>query len=376
MKNICIVGGGTAGWMTAAYLSKKTDWNITLIQSQDIPIIGVGESTLPSLYNFIQECGLTEEDLFEHSTAIRKYTIRHKDWNTDGDWYHHFCFNESEEAEQEQWMKHNIRPTKNWRHAYHIDAFKFGAMLRDKVAIPNGVTVENKTINSIDELDADLIIDCTGFNKLTKPTNWVNSVLPNNRAVICPSNEVINKPYTQTTALSAGWMWTIALKTRTSNAYVFSDKHLTDEQAKDEFINSCPYTLDLDKLRFLSWTGGYTTTPWRNNVLNIGLSAGFFEPLESQAIWATQYQVEMLVRLAGDKTKQRVYNKQWVTMMKHIERYLLAHYTANTRRDNDYWKQFDILSNITPSKEKFTIFGEYSYRCLANGYALPYTLEH
>jgi flavin-dependent dehydrogenase len=374
--NIIIVGGGTAGWMTASYLSKKTDWDITVIQSQDIPIVGVGESTLPSLYDFIQECGLTEDDLFEHSTAIRKYTIRHKDWSPQGDWFHHFCFDESEEAEQNQWMKDLVCPNKKWRHAYHIDAFKFGAMLRDKVALPNGVKIEQRTINSVKSLQADLIIDCTGFNRLTKPTNWVNSVLPNNRAVICPSNEVINKPYTQTTALSAGWMWTIALKTRTSNAYVFSDNYITDEQAKEEFINSCPYTLDLDKLRFLSWTGGYTTTPWRDNVLNIGLSAGFFEPLESQAIWATQYQVEMLVRLAGDKTKQAVYNKQWVTMMKHIERYLLAHYTANTRRDNKYWKQFDMLTEVTPSKEKFTIFGEYSYRCLANGYALPYTYQH
>lgn len=373
-QKIVIVGGGTSGWMTAAYLSKKTNWDITLIQSQDIPIVGVGESTLPSLYNFIQECGLTEDDLFEHSNAIRKYTIRHKDWNTQGDWFHHFCFNESEEAEQNHWMENGIRPTKDWRHAYHIDAFKFGAMLRDKVAIPNGVVVENKTIDSVNDIDADLVIDCTGFNKLTKPTNWVDSVLPNNRAVICPSNQVINKPYTQTTALSAGWMWTIALQNRTSNAYVFSDKHLTDEQAKEEFINSCKYDLDLDKLRFLSWTGGYTTTPRRGNVLNIGLSAGFFEPLESQAIWATQYQVEMLVRLGLDK--QTVYNKQWVIMMKHIERYLLAHYTANKRRDNAYWQQFDTLNEVSSGKNKFTIFGEYSYRCLANGYALPYNEQH
>ena len=374
--NVTIVGGGTAGWMTAAYLSKKTDWNITVIASDDIPIIGVGESTLPSLYDFVQECGLTEQDLFEHATAVRKYTIRHLDWNKNGDWYHHFCFNETEHYEQLYWMLKYEKPDTKWRHAYHIDAFKFGALLRDKVAIPNGVKVEKRTIDSIDDIQSDLIIDCTGFNKLTKPTNWIDSALPNNSAVVCPSNQIINKPYTQTTALSSGWMWTIALKTRTSNAYVFSDKHITYEKAKEEFIETCPYKLDLDKLRYLSWKGGYTTTPWRDNILNIGLSAGFFEPLESQAIWATQYQIEMLVRLAGDKTKQGIYNRQWVTMMKHIERYLLAHYTASSRKDNDYWKQFDDILIVTPSNEKFKIFDEYSYRCLANGYALPYRSAH
>ena len=162
---ITIVGGGTAGWMTASYLAKKTDWNITVIQSEDIPIIGVGESTLPSMYDFITELGLTEQDLFDHCDAVRKYTICHKDWHNK-EWWHHFCFDESEHREQIEWMRNYTKPTKKWRHAYHVDANKFGIMLRDKVALPNGVELINKTLDTIDDLDADLIINCAGFSDL------------------------------------------------------------------------------------------------------------------------------------------------------------------------------------------------------------------
>ena len=118
---ITIVGGGTAGWMTASYLAKNTDWNITVIQSEDIPIIGVGESTLPSMYDLITELGLTEQDLFDHCDAVRKYTICHKDWHNK-EWWHHFCFDESEHREQIEWMRNYTKPTKKWRHAYHGDA--------------------------------------------------------------------------------------------------------------------------------------------------------------------------------------------------------------------------------------------------------------
>jgi len=368
-KTICIVGGGTAGWMTAAYLSKKTDWNITLIQSQDIPIIGVGESTLPSMYDFIQECGLTEQDLFDNCDAVRKYTIKHKNWYGES-WFHHFCFDEVEHDEQMRWMENYELPTKKWRHAYHIDANKFGIMLRDKVALPNGVKLETRTLETIDDLQADLIINCTGFNKLFPEKEYVKTRLKNNCAVVAPSYDKELKYYTETTAMSNGWMWNIYLQNRIGNGYVFSTEHQTVEDAKREFIETCPYNLELDKMRVVHWESKYCLTPYQDNILSIGLSAGFIEPLEAQAIWLIQYQIEMLVRLYG---KKDVYNRQWVKVVKHIEDFLALHYEA-TSKDTSYWQ--NKVKKIEIKKKPFTIFDEYSFRCLANGYALPYTEQH
>ena len=198
----------------------------------------------------------------------------------------------------------------------------------------------------------------------------IKSSLKNNCAVVAPSYDKELKYYTETTAMSAGWMWNIYLQNRIGNGYVFNKDYQTIKDAKQEFIDTCPYNLELDSLRVIEWTGQYSETPYQGNILNVGLSAGFLEPLEAQAIWLIQYQVEMLVRLYD---KQKVYNAQWRKVVKHIEKFLELHYTA-TSKDTSYWK--NEVKEIKIKKSPFAIFDEYSYRCLANGYALPYTLEH
>lgn len=367
--NVTIVGGGSAGWMAAAYLVKKTDWRIKVIQSQDIPIIGVGESTLPSMYDFILECGLTENDLFEGCDAVRKYTIKHKNWHGDH-WFHHFCFDEVEHDEQMRWMENYELPTKKWRHAYHVDANKLGIMLRDRVALPLGVELETKTLESINEIEADLIIDCTGFNKLFPEKSWIKTRLKNNCAIVAPSYDKELKYYTETTAMSAGWMWNIYLQHRIGNGYVFSSQHQSVDDARKEFIESCPYNLELDKMRVIHWESKYTPEPWKDNILSIGLSAGFLEPLEAQAIWLIQYQIEMLVKLHGRRNAERIYNKQFVNVVKHIEDFLDLHYTA-TSKDSNYWR--NEVKEVKIVEKPFSIFDAYSFRCLAKGYGLNYS---
>ncbi len=368
---VVIVGGGTAGWMTASYLAKKTDWKITVIQSEEIPPIGVGESTLPSMYDFITELGLTEQDLFDRCDAVRKYTICHRDWNNyNTQWWHHFCFDESEHKEQIEWMRDYTKPTKKWRHAYHIDANKFGIMLKDKVALPNGVEVINKTLSSIDSSEADLIINCAGFSNLFPKKEMIKTNLKNNCAIVCPSYDKVIKYYTETTALSNGWMWNIYLQNRIGNGYVFSKEHQSVRSAKAEFIEKCPHKLELEQLRVIEWESQYCENPYEGNILNIGLSAGFIEPLEAQAIWLIQYQIEMLVKLVG---KQDVYNKAWLNVVKHIEQFLELHYTA-TSKQSSYWE--NKVKEVVIKKKPFTIFDQYSYRCLARGYVLPYTESH
>ena len=346
---VSIVGGGTAGWMTAAYLSSKTDWSIEVIASQDIPIIGVGESTLPSLHNFITECGLTEKDLETDCNTVRKFTIHHKNWTVNGEsWWHD--------------LEHG--------HAYHVDANRFGIMLRDRVALPNGVVYTKKTLNSIDEVKADYIIDCSGFSDLFPKHNYIKSSIINNKAVVGPSYDNMVKTYTETTALSAGWMWNIFLQNRIGNGYVYSDKFISDGEAKDEFLKACPYTLDIEKIRTISWESKYTSTPWRGNIISVGLSAGFLEPLEAQAIWLIQYQIEMIARLAFKKDSNKIFNRQWCKIVDHIEKFILLHYTASDRKDTPYWQYWNDVKSVSVPNTSFEIFGKHSYTQLAKGYNL------
>ena len=294
---ITIVGGGTAGWMTASYLAKKTDWNITVIQSEDIPIIGVGESTLPSMYDFITELGLTEQDLFDHCDAVRKYTICHKDWHNK-EWWHHFCFDESEHREQIEWMRNYTKPTKKWRHAYHVDANKFGIMLRDKVALPNGVELINKTLDTIDDLDADLIINCAGFSDLFPAKEMIKTNLKNNCAIVAPSYDKMLKYFTETTALSNGWMWNIYLQNRIGNGYVFSKDHQSVESAKAEFIEKCPHKLELDKLRVIEWAPKSADLFISTNINDDGgksqrMNDTMMPLLAKRGIWSLDQQIEL-----------------------------------------------------------------------------------
>ena len=368
---VVIVGGGTAGWMTAAYLCKKTDWDLTIIQSEDIPVIGVGESTLPSIYTFITELGLTEQDLFDDCDAVRKYTICHKNWH-HAPWWHHFCSDESQHSEQLQWMDNYELPDKKWRHSYHIDANKFSTMLRDKVAIPSGVKIQQRTLQTVDDIEADYIIDCTGFNRLFPEKKYVKTRLKNNRAIVAPSYDRVVKYYTETTAMDAGWMWNIYLQNRIGNGYVFSDSYQSVRDAKREFIEKCPYNLEVEEMRVLDWESKYCPVPWSGKTISIGLSAGFIEPLEATSIWLIQYQIEMLVRLNFKDRAQDVFNKRWSTVMKQAEDFLHLHYTAvsSTKRSTDYWKQYDEIDRIIISESE-SLFKNYSYRCLANGYDMP-----
>ena len=198
----------------------------------------------------------------------------------------------------------------------------------------------------------------------------VKTNLKNNCAIVAPSYDKMLKYYTETTALSNGWMWNIYLQNRIGNGYVFSKEHQSIESAKAEFIEKCPHQLELAQLRVIEWESQYCENPYEGNILNIGLSAGFIEPLEAQAIWLIQYQIEMLVKLLG---KSKVYNKQWLNVVKHIEEFLDLHYTA-TSKDTSYWK--NQVKEVVIKKKPFTIFDQYSYRCLASGYALPCTVQH
>lgn len=393
IKRILIVGGGTAGWMTASYLSKKANCEITLVESKSTPIIGVGESTVPSFVDFIQDVGLTEQDLFDYVGSIRKFSLQHNDWNDPGhQWWHHFIFNQTEEQEQLFWLKNNILPDKKWRHSYHIDAGKFSGLLKEKVGIPNnvnhiyddildvvvGTSGVEKLVGKESEYTADLYIDCTGFKKLLINKFNLdiesNANLINNKAWAAHADyknkdlsDIIR--YTRTYAMNAGWQWNICLKDRIGVGYVFCDKYVTPEAAKQEFLEHCPYTIQEESLKLISYKSEWYNKVWNKNVLAIGLSAGFLEPLESQSIFLIQMQIHMLIRLLDKNNKINIYNKFWNLMIRHIANYISYHYTLSKREDTDYWKSFNKIKNIEYTETHSPLFHEYSHQMINEAYA-------
>ena len=385
---ICIIGGGTAGWMTASYLSTQTDHEITLVESEVIPIIGVGESTVPSFTTFVETIGVSEQELFDIG-SIRKYASRHCDWPEKGNkWFHHFIFDEKDEEEQLTWMQNRELPDKHWRHSYHIDAHKFSKLVSEKFSakihkhsIDTVVNVEcddngiSKVIGKKETYTADLFIDCSGLRQLLLK-NFTNTVR-NNKNVINNrawaghadyTHDATQIDYTRTFAMNSGWQWNICLRDRVGCGYVFNDKFISDEDAKQEFIENCPFDLREDSLRLIEFESKWNTNPWTKNVVAIGLSAGFLEPLESQSIFLTQMQIQSMYRLLDKHNNKKVFNKFWNMMIDHIAEYLELHYTLSNRTDTAYWRSFPKTKTVTYSHTYSPLFHAYGYRAIANAY--------
>lgn len=393
MKSILIVGGGSAGWITAAYMASKTNCSITVLESDNIPIIGVGESTVPSIVDFLEDVGFTEEQLFEKCSAIRKYTIQHNGWKNGTDqWWHHFCFDESEHEEQINWLNTKAKPTKKWRHAYHVDATKLGIALRDAVCIPKGVKhviddvaevqVNEQGVSCVvgkaNKYTADLYIDCTGFKSLIrKPLGQTlvqHEGLINNYAIACPGDFTApSANYTQTYAMDYGWRWRISLDHRTGNGYAFNKDAVSIDQAVGEFIKKAP-GLKTDKIFEVPFVNQYNPEPWKKNVVAIGLSAGFLDPLESTGLFIIHAPVKMLARLINDERGQEKYNRVWSKLYSHLGSFISLHFKTSKLDHTDYWRSFKKVDTINLPEENQTLFNPYSFRQIANARELPYNL--
>ncbi len=400
IRSIVIVGGGSAGWMTAAALSNALGKHcaITLIESEEIGTVGVGEATVPPIRTFNQTLGIDEREFMKATQGSIKLGIEFVDWAKLGHRYFHpfgtfgrpfdygavhqfWCqarakgdttrFDEYSMAwilaKQNKFAppspdQRNVLST--YDYAYHFDAGLYARYLRGyseqrgvirhegKISSvqQNGESgfVESVTMEDGRMCGADLFIDCSGFRGLliegaleTGYVEWTHW-LPCNRALAVPCASVADlTPYTRSSAREAGWQWRIPLQHRTGNGYVYSSDHISDDDAAQTLLS----TLDgkaLGDPRPLRFVTGRRKKAWNKNVIAIGLSNGFIEPLESTSLHLIQANIAKLLALFPDRDFDPMISDEFnfisVTETERIRDFIILHYKLTQRDDSELWR--------------------------------------
>jgi len=421
IKKVIVLGGGTAGWMTAAGLSNKlgnSKIDITLIESAQIGTVGVGEATLPHLRYFNQSLGIDESEFMRETKATFKLGIEFKNWGKIGDSYIH-PFGEygrpiKSIGFHHLWLKANqtgdptpiddysypilaaqknrfTLPLSNSRsalstfsYAFQLDASLYAAYLR-RYCERKGVTrIEGKVIEvdrnprsgnvsaiimeNGERVDADLFIDCSGFHGVlieqtlkTGYDDW-SKWLPCNRAYAVPCDSDGDfTPYTRAIAEKAGWRWRIPLQHRTGNGHVYCNSFITDDEAAQTLIDGLegPAQMDPKQLFFVT---GKRKKAWNKNVVSIGLSAGFLEPLESTSIYLIQIGITHLLELFPDANFEQSDSDEYNALMDlefdRIRDFLVLHYVATERTDSEMWRYFQSLELPSTLQYKIDLFRE------------------
>lgn len=430
VETICILGGGTAGWMTAAALSNKFSalgLKIKLIESDQIGTVGVGEATLPHIRFFNETLGIDERTFMRETEATFKLGIEFCDWGKIGDHYIHpfgdygipidrLDFHQAwlrlreaglasriddysypilaAEQGRFQMPKGDIDQIgSNFGYAYQFDSSLYAKFLR-RYAERNGVHriegkvvdtqlnsetgfVEQVKLESGDSIAADLFVDCSGFRGIlieqamaTGYDDW-SEWLPCNRAVAAPCEargELL--PYTRATARTAGWQWRIPLQHRTGNGYVYWNEFISDDEAAHQLMSTLegPALADPKQLFFKT---GRRKKFWNKNVVSIGLSGGFLEPLESTSIHLIQEGITALVEFFPQREVSALdaeeYNAQMGLNYERVRDFLLLHYVATQRDDSPMWRYFREMTLPDSLQEKITAWK-------TRGYILQYEI--
>jgi tryptophan halogenase len=402
IRSIVIVGGGTAGWMTAAALSKALGDRVAirLVESDEIGTVGVGESTIPMIRRFNDALGIDENDFVRATRATFKLGIEFCDWGQLGQRYMHgfgrfgqdlaaldfyqYWLRMHQAGKESDLGRYSINqmaarskrfmpadpamvnsPLADLAHAYHIDAGLYARYLRSYAQARGVLRTEGKVLEALlrepdghvaalrlasaELVSADLFIDCSGFRALLagqmpdqRRDDW-REWLPCDSAWAVPcasSGEPL--PYTRATARPAGWQWRIGLQHRTGNGHVFSSAHMSDDEACAILMANLDGA-PLAEPRLLRFAAGSRRSPWQRNVLAIGLSAGFLEPLESTSIHMIQTAIARLLSFFPDRAFCQAdideYNRQSAFEAERIRDFLILHYHATTRNDTPFWDQ-------------------------------------
>ena len=388
---ICIVGGGSAGWMTASTLVKAyPEWDITLVESPKVASVGVGESTTQFFRQWLHFLGLKDEDWMPHCDATYKISVRFHNFHEKSDTPWQYPFGQPRNlGTPDIWFYNAMRYgwdndafAKDYWYAaacadenrlpvnslpffdldkecgFHFDAVKFANWLRDNYAKPRGIRhitghvkqfADDKIYLDDRVINADLFFDCTGFNAVLNQSEWIDysDYLPNNRAWVTrlpyKNKEEQMVPTTDCTALSSGWVWNVPTWERIGTGYNFCNKYISEEDALQEFIDY----LDIDdaegKFRLVEYNTGRRKEIWNKNVVSIGLSAGFIEPLESNGLLSVHSFLLFFTRVMDQRKvitqfMRDTFNHACNMAFDTFSSFVALHYSLTQRDDTEYWK--------------------------------------
>lgn len=421
IERIIIVGGGTAGWMAAAALSKLSDRRkvaVTLIESEAIGTVGVGEATIPPFLDFNRLLDVDEREMLAAVQGSFKLGIQFVNWGKLGDSYIHpfgaYGYQMEGIAFHHVWHKYHTagdkRPiqlfnmetmaaffgkfarTEDYQredlppvnYAYHLDAGRYARFLRgyaekrgvvrlegkiDDVALDGetgfvtSVTMDDGTVHS-----GDLFIDCSGFRGVlieqalkTGYEDW-SHYLPCDRAVALPCVREDGSgplPYTRATAHSAGWQWQVPLQHRNGNGHVYCSSFMEADEALDILVRNMAGKpgAEPNHLRFVT---GRRKKFWNKNVVALGLSAGFMEPLESTSIHLINTGINKLIALLSldgvTPVQEAAFNRLTGKEYERIRDFLILHYNSTTRDDSDFWNYCRTMAVPDSLTEKVELF--------------------
>jgi len=421
VRSVIIAGGGTAGWMTAAALARVLGPRlaITLVESSEIGIVGVGEATIPAIAQFNKLLKIDENDFLRQTQGTFKLGIEFVDWWEKGHAYmhafgpmgrdlayisfHHYYLKElalkgqsagslwdysfnwlaAKQARFARIERIPDTPLAGLTWAFHFDASLYAAYLArfaqgmgvrkvegiiaEVLQAPDG-EVRALRLEDGRELAGDLFIDCTGFRGIlieqalkTGFEDW-SKWLPCDRALaVASANTGPLLPYTRSTALEAGWQWRIPLQHRTGNGHVYCSSCTTDDRARELLLQN----LDAPALaepRMIRFATGRRRLLWNRNVVCMGLASGFVEPLESTAIHIIQVTIQRLILLfphVGDcEERRREFNRAAIAEYEYIRDFIILHYHANKRVGDPFWDDCRTMSIPDSLRHKIELFRE------------------
>jgi tryptophan halogenase len=418
VKKILIAGGGTAGWMTAAYLARwleKVDIQVTLVESELIGTVGVGEATVPGIHQFIQDLGIKESEFIKATNATFKLGIEFKNWSgIDIDFFHPFAgygvriedrpFYKTWWSAKAQGYTAGLEkfclctqlakagkfalPSFDeqsrlawYNYAYHFDASLFAKFLRVYAETKNVERIEGKinhvqldsstgfiqsvSMDSGQVIDADLFVDCTGMPALligkalgVGYEDWSKWLICDSALAVQTKSVVDPQPFTRSSARTAGWQWHIPLQHRVGNGYVYSSEFISHDQAREELLDNLVGER-VTEPKLIRFTTGMRNDFWYKNCVSIGLSSGFLEPLESTSISLIQTGIAkmtgFLVNFEIDEKQVAEANRLNRLEYERIRDFIILHYKLNGRSD-PFWTHVREMGIPATLEEKIAAF--------------------
>lgn len=420
VRKLCIVGGGTAGWMTAAVISQwLSQVEVTLVESEEIGTVGVGEATIPHIRNYLALAGIDPLKMISETKATFKLGIQFVGWGAQGESYIHgfgkigrdmlwlhphilwLAAKERAPGSVKHFDNYSIAgaaalrnrfsfpdkrnpnsPLADIEYAYHFDASLFARFLRSESEARGVKRVEGRIVEVIQNpesgfvtavkltdgrtVEADLFVDCSGMRAIligdalgVGYEHW-NKWLLCDRALAVPCESVSPvTPYVRCTTRSAGWQWRIPLQHRIGNGYVYSSNLISDDDAAATLLSTLDGAPQADP-RPVRFAPGLRSKAWEKNVVSIGLSSGFLEPLESTSIHLIQTGIHKLLALfpgtGFSHADINEYNRQARFEFEDVRDFIIAHYNVTRRTGEEFWDYVRTMDVPDSLKERYELF--------------------